>query len=464
MLAKSPRIVQESAVPHSCIILADGPEAFVRVGGVALLDRLLRTLQRCGMDRAIILSNTPERVRNGLAGPAPFRSEIAIEIHERENGPVTVGAIAEVWPHHAGKMLVLRGERAFASRLVQWIDEQEQTTTLVDSDPPDDLEALVASAPTTTRGQICGITLLTRNWIRSRRGVFEELVREEVENGRIEVADIATRTWHFTSMRRELRPYWFAAPAPAQQKTAMRVLLDSAQKGTLDLPAIVHAPIEDWLVSRLCKTRITPNQLTFLTNAAAWCATFLFATGRLGWGVLCALAVGVLDGLDGKQARVKMETSRGGELEHWFDAFFENSWWIAFAFFLFVSGQLPSAFAWLLLMLAAEGLAGLTKWASLQRLGVSVYELGDFDRFLRLIGARRNVHVWILAAGVLLGNPARAFVMAASWEAITSVMQTVRALWMMAKQRFTEAPSFLTSPPALEPCTGLTGVDQSETS
>jgi Phosphatidylglycerophosphate synthase len=42
-------------------------------------------------------------------------------------------------------------------------------------------------------------------------------------------------------------------------------------------------------------------------------------------GIGLALIVGVLDGLDGKLARLKLETSKAGKLEHLFDALFENS-------------------------------------------------------------------------------------------------------------------------------------------
>jgi hypothetical protein len=51
----------------------------------------------------------------------------------------------------------------------------------------------------------------------------------------------------------------------------------------------------------------------------------------------------VLDGLDGKQARLKVETNRTGKIEHWFDAVFEMSWWIALAWHFQASGQLPDA-------------------------------------------------------------------------------------------------------------------------
>ena len=156
-------------------------------------------------------------------------------------------------------------------------------------------------------------------------------------------------------MRREIRPYWFPAPAPGQSQEAERVLLDAAQKGTQDFPALVHAPIENFLVSQLCKTAITPNQLTVFSNIVAWGATFLFATGHLTAGTVLALSVGILDGLDGKQARLKIETSKMGKLEHWFDALFEISWWIALAYYLQSSGRLRSAFGYLALLIWRRG-------------------------------------------------------------------------------------------------------------
>jgi len=105
---------------------------------------------------------------------------------------------------------------------------------------------------------------------------------------------------------------------------------------------MVHGPIEDFLYLASLEDGDHAHQLTVMTNVVAWGATFLFATGRLGWGTILALAVGVLDGLDGKQARVKIETSKVGKLEHWFDAFFENSWWIALAYTSNTLGDSPA--------------------------------------------------------------------------------------------------------------------------
>src|SRR5205814_3101970 len=168
-------------------------------------------------------------------------------------------------------------------------------------------------------------------------------------------------------MRRELRAYWFPSRAPGQRMVAERVLVEAAQKGAQDFPALVHAPIENLLVSHLCKTAITPNQLTAFSNIVAGGATLLFTTGHLSLGIALALAVGVLDGLDGKLARLKIETSKMGRLEHWFDALFEISWWIALAYYFQSSGRIPAAFGYLALLLCAEAAAGLAKLSVIYR-------------------------------------------------------------------------------------------------
>ena len=162
--------------------------------------------------------------------------------------------------------------------------------------------------------------------------------------------DVAAEPLYHAPLNRELRAYWFPAPSPEHAKLAKRVLLESAQKGTLDFPAIVHSRIETFLISQLCETSVTPNQLTIITNFVAWSATILLATGRLGWGLALAVIVGVLDGLDGKQARVKIETTEHGKLEHWIDAIFDVSWWIALAYVFHRYGQSSGALRFLALV------------------------------------------------------------------------------------------------------------------
>jgi len=414
-------------VHHPVIIVADAPAALTEFCGISLVERLLRTLQRLDLTRAIVLSATPDLLESRLANPSRHRAGVAIDLRQRPAGPLQVGQIAEIWPNHSETALLIRGDSFFESRLLEWLTDQRGTAVLVDSAPPTRLQRLVTSALPTTRGRVCGAALFSHGWMKSHDGELERSLRSEIDAGEVQVLDISARDWHDAEMRRRSHPLWFPAPAAETVSVAQRLLLKSIQKGSLDFPALVHGPIENFLISHLCRTAISPNQLTAFTNLVAWTATFLFATGYLGWGALLALAVGVLDGLDGKQARVKVETTRMGKLEHLFDALFEHSWWIALAYSLHHSGRLPGAFVYLVVLMGSEGIAGLSKLKVMRACGRTLDELGDFNRIVRLIGGRRNIYIWIFALGLMIGLPAQAYVLMATWAAISAVVQALRA-------------------------------------
>jgi phosphatidylglycerophosphate synthase len=164
-------------------------------------------------------------------------------------------------------------------------------------------------------------------------------------------------------------------------------------------------------------------------------ATILFATGHLASGIVVALIVGFLDGLDGKQARLKVETTKRGKLEHWFDGIFEWSWWTALAYQLHASGRLPNAFQYWLLLVVAEGIDAVAKGGVLLTTGKLIDELNCFERIVRLVGGRRNVYVWILAIGILFGAPEKAFVAMVWLEAITAAIHLPHAVWAVYKTR-----------------------------
>lgn len=416
---------------EECFILADSPSALIELCGISVFERLLRTLQRCGFKRAIVLSSTPEPIARELAGPSWARAELDLTIRARPAGPVTMEHIVDLWPDSVELLLIIPAHSVFDQRLVRMFVSYGEPAALVDSAVPARLQSLVASAWATKRGQLCGMALLRRDWARSRTGPLQEALRTGLEDQTLAAVDVAAQLLYYAPLNRKLRAYWFPAPSPDRAKLAKRVLLDSAQKGTLDLPAmIIHSRIETFLVSQLCETSVTPNQLTILTNLVAWSATILLATGRLGWGLALAVIVGVLDGLDGKQARVKIETTKGGKLEHWFDAFFEISWWISLAYYFHQSGQIPDAFRYLALLLFAQGVDGIMKSGVRFAVGRSIEELGALERFVHLIGGRRNVFVWLLTVGFLLRAPAEAFIIM-TWLAVaTATLHFPRAMWV----------------------------------
>ena len=414
-----------------CIVVVDNPAASVELCGISMMERSLRTLQACGFTRALILTDSEELMSETCRASSPDWTKIVWNFSARRTGPVALEQLVAVWPDDHRTLLVLRGDSVFDARLLRWLRTQNSPVALVDSAVPAKLLPLVSSVPMTNRGRFCGAALLSRDWVSGRSAPLEEALCAGLEDESLLAFDVATHSWYSAELHRDLRAYWFPSPCPVHNKLAENVILDAAQKGTLDIPALVHAPIERFLVSKLCKFPITPNQLTIFSNIVAWSATILFATGHLGWGIAVALAVGVLDGLDGKLARVKLAASKAGELEHFFDVLFENSWWIAFAFYLQSAGKLSGAYHYLLLLLSAEVLAKLARSSIVRSSGKSIGELSRFDRIVRLIGARRNVHVWILAVGIVLRNPAGAFVLIAWWEAITAAAHLPRAAWTL---------------------------------
>jgi phosphatidylglycerophosphate synthase len=224
-----------------------------------------------------------------------------------------------------------------------------------------------------------------------------------------------------------VRPVFFPAPSPNLIAVAERFPRDVAQNGVLDFPGLLDSPIEDWIVARLCRTSIRPNQVTFVTMLIGLVVTTLFATGHLWWGVALAYAIEVLDGVDGKLARTKVETTAAGEWEHIVDYCIELSWWTALAYH-FHAEKLRSA-SWLLLLLVGSDLVDrLAKRSVKRKVGRNLDDVSNFDRFVRCIGGRRNINIWILIAALALGDAVNGFVLICWWGAATALAHVFRAL------------------------------------
>jgi phosphatidylglycerophosphate synthase len=273
--------------------------------------------------------------------------------------------------------------------------------------------------------------LVTRDFlfVLSPAPFFEEL-KKKIDNREIAIIDAAEEDDYIVNMRRRVRPVCFSAPSAQNYRVAERVILDSAQNGTLDLPAYIHGPIETAIISLLCKTRITPNQITIGGFIIGCSATAAFVLGRVGLGILAALIFGIVDGLDGKQSRVKIETTERGKWEHHLDYLIENSWWLAIAFHLWRSGQFSNVLYFLALLIASHLLTEFAKRRVKIARGRLLDDVAPFDRAFRLIAARRNVYVWILACGFLLDALPQSYAVICGWAAFSAAVHLVRSIWI----------------------------------
>ncbi len=104
---------------HECVIIADSPGALVELCGISILERLLRTLQRCGLKRAIVLSSTSQLISDALAQPSRPRSEIDLRVCHRPDGGGMIEEIVAARPENGQLLLVIRGDVVFDGRLLE---------------------------------------------------------------------------------------------------------------------------------------------------------------------------------------------------------------------------------------------------------------------------------------------------------------------------------------------------------
>ena len=404
------------------ILIADAPEALIELCGVNLLERLLRILQRLGFCRAIVFSTTPEIVEAELAKRSWAREQVIIDLVPCAIGPLSAQLLLEQSPSE--RFLIVPANIYCDARLLAALCAKDSSAALVDSNPPKFARSLVRSP--------CGPALVTKDSLSAflpTAPFFAEL-KNKIDNRKIDTVDAAAEDDYIITMRRRVRPVCFPAPPEQSRRLAERIILDSAQKGTLDLPAYFHAPIETGIISLLCKTRITPNQITIAGFIIGCGATVAFAAGRVGLGILAALIFGIVDGLDGKQSRVKIEMTERGKWEHHLDYLIENSWWAVIAFHLWRSGQFPNVFYFFAMLIGSHLLDEFAKRRAKMAKGRLQDDVAPFDRAFRLIAARRNVYVWTLACGLLLDAFQQSYAIICGWAAFSAAVHLMRSIWI----------------------------------
>jgi phosphatidylglycerophosphate synthase len=408
------------------ILIADAPDALTELCGVNLLERLLRILQRLGFRSAMVFSTTPGIVGAELAKRSWARDQINAHVVSDPIGPLTSQLILEHSP--SDRFLIVPASIYCDARLLAALCAKDSSAALVDSNPPEFAQSLIRNP--------CGPAFVTRDFLSalSPAGAFFEELKNKTDNRQIDIVDAAEEDDYIVSMRRRVRRLCFSAPPEQSRRVAERVILDSAQNGTLDLPAYIHAPIETAIISLLCKTRITPNQITIGGFVIGCSATAAFALGRVGLGILAALIFGIVDGLDGKQSRVKIETTDLGKWEHHLDDLIEYSWWTAIAFQLWRSGLFPNVFYFFTLLIGSHLLDHFARRRTKMAKGRLLDDVAPFDRAFRLIAARRNVYVWILACGFLLHAFPQSYAVICGWAAVSAAVHLVRSIWICNTQ------------------------------
>jgi phosphatidylglycerophosphate synthase len=160
-------------------------------------------------------------------------------------------------------------------------------------------------------------------------------------------------------------------------------------------------------------------------------ATALFAIGWFATGLVVAWFMTFLDTVDGKLARVTIDSSRFGHaLDKSVDIIHPPFWYIAWGLGLSATPWAMSpdyAVHVLTATIAGYVLGRLAEGAFTLFLGgFSMFTWRPFDSYFRLILARRNPSLIVLTVGLLAGRPDLGLVVVAVWHVVSAAILLAR--------------------------------------
>jgi hypothetical protein len=176
---------------------------------------------------------------------------------------------------------------------------------------------------------------------------------------------------------------------------------------------------------------ISPNMVTTLGLVLVLAACYLFLHGQYFAGLLAGWMMTFLDTVDGKLARVTVQSSKFGHLyDHLIDLFHPPFWYIYWGMSL--SGLEPvlgfgqDQMYWLIII---GYVAGRIVEGIFPLLGnCTIFTWKPFDAWFRLVTARRNPCLIILTASAVIGRPDWGFLAVTFWTVLTTILMMVRLL------------------------------------
>ncbi|MGK2940969.1 MAG: CDP-alcohol phosphatidyltransferase family protein [Immundisolibacter sp.] len=245
-------------------------------------------------------------------------------------------------------------------------------------------------------------------------------------------------------LRKSSVPY--VLPITAQDRTALeRRLFGTAYKGVTDFITKWWWPAPARLATGFCADRgITPNQVTLGSLVLTVAAGLAFWYGWLAVGLVCGWAMTFLDTVDGKLARVTVNSSRFGDiLDHGIDLIHPPFWYAAWALGLPAAEVPVQPLIWVIVAgyvagRLAEGLFQLV----CAKFSLFVWRL--FDSYNRLITARRNPNLLLLTACLLVGKPGLGLWLVAGWTVLSTLVLWGRVGLAIVERRRGPLQSWLT--------------------
>ena len=234
----------------------------------------------------------------------------------------------------------------------------------------------------------------------------------------------------YRKLRKRDRP--FVLPLdPANPERIERAAYDAAYKGVTDaLTLYLWRKPAFYLTRWAAEAGLTPNIITAIGAAFCVLAFWLFWQGLYWPGIASAFVFMVLDTVDGKLARCTGTSSEWGNVfDHGIDLIHPPFWWWAWIHGLEAYGRpLEPIYATMLLWAIIGGYVAqrLIEGLFLRRFGMHIHVWRPLDSQFRLVTARRNPNMVLLAAALLVGRPDTGIELVALWTIVSLIFHAVR--------------------------------------
>ena len=364
------------------------------LGGMSLLERNLRLLASAGCETVLIL-HPADNPLPLLVVPRPLGVTVeAAEVAVSVANPLTILHSLE-FPDH-DPLFFFDANLLLDPRV---LDALKQRT------PP----CFLVSANGSPNHLVWRVGWLTQETIAAGNAVVQhadQLLLTSVERDDPELSS-------------EIAPYCVKITGKDDLPRGWKLLIERASKQPTDLvERYVDPPIENWVVHKLCETAVTPNAVTLLAIAVALTAASLFYEGWFLLAALFAWMATVLDGVDGKLARVKLMTSSIGKLEQIAGFFYESAWYLSWAAYL---ARTYDPIAWEVgtALAICNGCDQGLLAAFTQFRGKPLSAMSRFDQWFNFIGGQRRIYLAILLVGFLITMPLQALQSVLWWAVVT---------------------------------------------
>ena len=250
--------------------------------------------------------------------------------------------------------------------------------------------------------------------------------------------ELASTYWQ--ALRKREIPYVMTVSEPDIRAVEWRMFL-GIYKGATDFVTKWLWPRPAFYVTQLCaKFGITPNQVTSLSLVLVFGALYWFNSGDWIPGLIAAWIMTFLDTVDGKLARITLNSSKFGNVyDHSIDLITPPFWYAAWGMGVmagtYALGQ--SAFVLVLgIIIAGYVVQRIVEGISITWFKIEIHVWRPVDTFFRQITARRNPNLVLLTFGAIAGRPDWGLIAVAAWTAISlgvHLLQIVQAAMVMRR-------------------------------